>query len=155
LRVLFDTNVILDLLLDRQPWADSASELVDLVERGEIIGVLGATTLTTVYYVAASARDAPAARRHVEDLLRLFEVAPVTRGVLESALGVGMSDYEDAVLHEAGREAGVEALVTRDLRDFASGGITVYHPGELLAALDPEDSSDGPPEPQVPPPGRR
>jgi hypothetical protein len=75
--------------------------------------------------------------------------------VLESALGVGMFDYEDVVLHEAGREAGVEALVTRDLRDFASGEITVYQPGELLAALDPEDSSDGPSEPQVPPPGRR
>lgn len=155
MRVLFDTNVILDLLLDRQPWADSASELVDLVERGEIIGALGATTLTTIYYVAGCARDAAVARRHVEDLLRLFEVAPVTRGVLKSALAVGMSDYEDAVLHEAGREAGVEMLVTRDVRDFARGEIAVYQPGELLAALDPEDASTGPSGVQAPPSGRQ
>jgi predicted nucleic acid-binding protein len=136
LRVFFDTNVVLDLLLAREPWVDDASELIDLVERGELIGVLGATTLTTVYYVAASARDAETARQHVEDLLRLFEVAPVTRSVLKAALGTGMSDFEDAVLHEAGREAAVDALVTRDLRGFAAGEIPVYQPRELLVALD-------------------
>lgn len=141
MRVLFDTNVVLDLLLDREPWADIACELIDRVERGELIGVLGATTVTTVYYIAASARDAPTARRHVEDLLRLFEVAPVTRSVLKSALALEMADFEDAVLHEAGRESGADAIVTRDLRDFTRGELAVYDPKELLTALTAGSSS--------------
>ncbi len=147
MKILFDTNLVLDLLLDRAPWSDSAAELIDLVERGELTGVLGATTLTTIHYVAARARNPTAACTFLEDLLRLFEIAPVTRSVLESALLTGIKDFDDAVLHEAGREAGVEAVVTRDPSGFAAGALAVYVPRELLAALAQAEAPIVPPQP--------
>jgi predicted nucleic acid-binding protein len=134
-KVLFDTNVVLDLLLDRAPFADAAAGLAAFVERGALAGVLGATTVTTLYYLTAKALGSEEARAHMETLLRLFEVAPVTRSVLESALDLPFADFEDAVLHEAGREAGVTAVVTRNLEDFKSSTLSVYSPSELLTAL--------------------
>jgi predicted nucleic acid-binding protein len=134
-RILFDTNVVLDLLLDRAPFANAAAGLAAMAERGELVGVLGATTVTTVHYLAAKALDDQRARSHVKKLLQIFEVAPVTRSVLESALGLPFRDFEDAVLHEAGREFGATAIVTRNQPDFDGGSLAIYEPAELYVAL--------------------
>lgn len=135
MKVLFDTNVVLDLLLDREPHAEWAASLISRVERGELIGYLGATTITTVFYLATKVTGAKAAREQIEKLLGLFEVAPVHRGVLEAALTAGFSDFEDAVLYEAGRCAGAQCIVTRNVKDFARAVVPVYLPVELEAAL--------------------
>lgn len=135
MRVLFDTNVILDVLLVREPHAAAAVALMGRVERGELDGLLCATTLTTVHYLAAHRLGSRAARRTVADLLRVFEVAPLTRSVLEEAAELALHDYEDAVLHEAARHAGAESIVTRNERDFRAGRLSVYGPVELEAAL--------------------
>jgi predicted nucleic acid-binding protein len=134
-RVLFDTNVILDVLLDRAPHAAAATQLLDHVAGKTLDGLLGATTLTTIHYLAARAVGATRAERHLRTLLGLFDVAPVTRAVLTDALQLGFPDYEDAVLHEAGRHAGAAAVVTRDSKGFAAARLKVYGPAELLRLI--------------------
>lgn len=136
MNVLFDTNVVLDALLDREPWADAAVALFDRVESGDVVGHLGATTVTTVHYIASRNVGAGAAEEMMRDLLRLFEVAPVNRAVLEGALGLGFADFEDAVLHEAGRLVGAGAITTRDPAGFLKASLRVYAPDALVAALD-------------------
>lgn len=135
MKVLFDTNVVLDVLLERDSWAGAALYLFGKVESGELVGHLGATTLTTVYYIAHRNRGAEAAEGMMKDLLRLFEVAPVNRAVLENALDLRFADFEDAVLHEAGRVVGADALTTRNTTDFSKATLRVYTPEELIAAL--------------------
>ncbi len=135
MRVLFDTNVVLDLLLARQPHVETAAALVARVERGELTGCLCATTVTTIYCLASKAVGAEAARAQVKLLLGLFEVAPVNRAVLDGALAAGFSDFEDAVLHEAAVLWGADCLVSRNGRDFRKARMPVYGPGELEAAL--------------------
>lgn len=137
MKVLFDTNVVLDALLDRDPWSEAAVLLFSKVESGELVGHLGATTLTTVYYIASRNRGKDAADGMMRDLLRLFEVAPVNRVVLEGALDSGFVDFEDAVLHEAGRSVGAGALTTRDPKHFTKSALRVYAPDALVAALEP------------------
>ena len=73
MRVLFDTNVILDVLLARAPHAAPAIELLDHVARKELDAILGATSVTTIYYLAEKAAGKAQARRHVSDLLDLFD----------------------------------------------------------------------------------
>jgi predicted nucleic acid-binding protein len=136
LSVLFDTNVVLDALLDREPWAKAAVTLFDRVESGSIVGYLGATTVTTVHYIARRNVGTSAANAMMRDLLRLFEVAPVDRAVFEGALGLGFEDFEDAVLHEAGRLAGARLVVTRDPSGFSAATLRVYDPAALVAAVD-------------------
>ena len=133
MKVMVDTNVVLDLLLDRTPHATNAAQIFSLIERNVIAGCLGATTLTTVHYLATKVVGAQKARREIRKLLRLFEVAPVNRAVLEAALEAeGFRDFEDAVLHEAARQADADALVTRNESDFRKAVLTVYEPRELI-----------------------
>ena len=136
MKVLFDTDVLLDLMLDRQPFAEAAAELASRVERGELEGCLAAGTVTTLHYLARKVLGEKAVREAMVDLLALFEVAPVNRAVLQSALGLPFADFEDAVLHEAARQARAEAIVTRNLDDFRKSQLPVYAPDELLSALD-------------------
>jgi len=131
-RVLFDTNVVLDVLLARPQHVGSATALFDGVAAKEVDGLLGATTVTTIHYLATKAIGAAPAQRHIRTLLGLFEVAPVTRSVLTDALDLGYPDYEDAVLHEAARHAGAQAIVTRDPKGFPKARLKVYAPDELL-----------------------
>jgi predicted nucleic acid-binding protein len=135
MRVLFDTNVVLDVLLARPPHAAPAIDLFDRVARRELDGLLSATTLTTIFYLAAKAAGAAQAKRHVTTLLGLFEVAAVGRAVLADALALGFADYEDAVLHEAAHHAGATGIVTRDPKGFATAKLSIYSPAELLRLL--------------------
>lgn len=135
MKVLFDTNVVLDVLLDREPHAEVAAQLLSMVDSGRLDGAVCATTLTTIHYLASHAAGDEAARRYVGELLAMFEVARVDRAVLLTALDLDFRDFEDAVVHEAARAVGAAALVTRNGRDFARAVMPVFSPEELLAAV--------------------
>jgi predicted nucleic acid-binding protein len=135
-KVLVDTNVVLDLLLDREPHATPAAQIFSLIERNALVGCLGATTLTTVHYLATKVVGTKKSLREIRKLLRLFEVAPINRAVLEAALETkGFRDFENAVLHEAARQADADALVTRNEKDFKKAAMAVYGPGDLISIL--------------------
>ena len=133
--MLFDTNVVLDVLLDREPFATTAAQLFARVERGAMPGYLCATTVTTVHYLAHKTLGAEQARSKIRNLLRLFEVAPVNRAVLEGALASRLQDFEDAVLHEAALHVGAQGIVTRDPAGFKGARLPVYAPEELWKML--------------------
>ena len=103
MKFLIDTNVVLDLMLDRAPFADDAAQLFDQAERGNISAVICGTTVTTIFYIAAKTIGARKAKQAVGGLLSLCEVAPVGRAVLEAAIVSDFQDFEDAVLAAAGR----------------------------------------------------
>jgi predicted nucleic acid-binding protein len=134
-KVLFDTNVVLDVLLDRKPHIDVAAKLFALVDNSRLEGSICATTATTIYYIAAKSFGRRRAHSQVRELLTLFEVAPVDRDVLDRALDLDFADFEGAVLHEAARNTGAAAIVTRDGVDFANTTVPVFDPQELLAAV--------------------
>ncbi|HEX9945343.1 MAG TPA: PIN domain-containing protein [Thermoanaerobaculia bacterium] len=135
MKVLFDTNVVLDVLLNRAPFRDIAAQLVARVERKELVGVLGATTLTTLYYLVAKASGKKAARSAVRDLINLFEIAAVDRQVLARALESPIKDFEDAVLVQAVASAEVDAVVTRDPEDFQGSSLQIFSPQRLQGIL--------------------
>ena len=125
MRIIFDTDVLLDLLLDRQPFSIAAAQLLSQVESGEISGYTCATAATTVHYLAARVVGAKRAKAELRKLLALLEIAPVNRAVLDAALVARFADFEDAVVHEAGRQVSVQAIVTRNIRDFRHSMIPV------------------------------
>jgi predicted nucleic acid-binding protein len=134
-KVLFDTNVVLDHLLGREPFVDAAEQLLSLVDAGRIDGVICSTTATTIHYLASKAVGAQAAMEYLRKLLTIFDVACVDREVLLGSLDAGFSDFEDSVLHEAACKIGAAAIVTRDSKGFAKSTLPVFDPAELLAAV--------------------
>ena len=139
MKILLDTNIVLDVLMDRMPFSDTAVELFSKVEAGAIIGYLCGTTITTVYYLASKILGAARAQEEIKKLLSLFEVAPVNRLVLESALVVDFYDFEDAVIHEAACHVGADAIITRNLKDFKKSRISVYTSDELVRILNSQN----------------
>ena len=136
MKVLFDTNIILDVLLDRKPFAEHASFLLSKVERSEINGFICATTVTTIHYLLSKHLDREKARISISSIVGLFEVASVNRIVIESALKSKFTDFEDSVLHESARHAGVEYIITRNIKDFKKSKIPVFTPTEFLSILE-------------------
>jgi len=135
MKVLFDTNIILDVLLDRKPFADHASFLVSRVEKAEIKGFLCATTVTTLHYLLAKYLDEKQALINIHSIMALFEVAAVNRMVIESALKSKFTDFEDSVIHESARHAGVEYIITRNIKDFKKSKIPAFTATEFLSML--------------------
>jgi predicted nucleic acid-binding protein len=131
MKVLFDTNILLDVLLKREPHALAAVRLFAAVEYGQITGLITASTVPTLYYLIRKGVGGQVALTHLQNLLKLFEVAPVNRAILVDALQVGFPDYEDAVIHEAARHAGAEGIVTRNGQNFRSATLRIYSPDEL------------------------
>ena len=136
MKVLVDTNVVLDVLLDRQPFSLPAAALLSLVEKKTFEAALGATTLTTIHYLFSKAAGKKKADGAVSKLLGIFEIAAVDASVLDAAIRLALPDFEDAVLVEAARNAGADAIVTRDLTGFKKSDLPAYSPEEFLAALE-------------------
>lgn len=133
--LLLDTNVLLDVLADRAPWAEHSAQVLGHVERGAITGYVAAHGVTTLYYLLATHRDRNTARQKTRLLLRLLEVAAVDEDRLLQALDLPMSDYEDAVQVACAEKVGADVIVTRDPDDFEGTDPAVRSPTELLARL--------------------
>lgn len=132
MRILFDTNIILDLLLDRTPFSQDAVALIEQVEMGILTGVLCATTITTIDYLICKAIGKEKARIELEKLMSMFDIAPVNRLVLETALHNGLNDFEDAVIYESAFHHGVQAIISRNLKDFKNIELPVYTAKQFL-----------------------
>ncbi len=133
MRILVDTNVVLDLLLAREPFVHEASKIFAMVERGEVEGLLCATTLTTVDYLLGQSLSQKETREAIRQLLNLFDVATVNRVVLSAAADSAMRDFEDAVLAQSADHSGAERIVTRNTADFKESPVVAIDPSEFLA----------------------
>jgi predicted nucleic acid-binding protein len=136
MKILFDTNIIIDVFLDRKPFSEHASYLMSKVERSEITGFLCASTVTTIHYLLSKYLDKEKAIESINSLMALFEVASVNRLVIENALQSKFTDFEDAVLHESARHAGAEYIITRNIKDFKKTKIPAFTPTEFLSMLE-------------------
>ena len=135
MKVLFDTNVIMDLLLARTPHDIYAKDLFGHVEKEQIQGFLCATTVTTIHYLATKKMGTQPAVESIRSLLTFFDVATVNRAVIEAALATNFKDFEDAVLHESARLRQVDAIVTRNTKDFTQASLRIFTPIELVTIL--------------------
>ena len=135
MKVLFGTDVTLDLLLDRRPHSEAAAVLFSKAERGEIKGFLCATTVTTLHYLVSKAQGNSKARNSLEKLLSFLGVAAVNLSVVKLALEGKGRDFEDEVISQAASAIGASAIITRNIKDFRKSDVPAYLPGEYLEVL--------------------
>lgn len=133
--LLLDTNVILDVIVKRVPWAEEAVLVLDAVARGEARGLVAGHAITTVHYIVEKEAGRTAANTGVSDLLQVLAVVPVEAADFQRALALGLGDYEDAVQVAACLKAGVDYLVTRNAKDYKRAPVTPRTPGEVLGIL--------------------
>jgi hypothetical protein len=135
LKVLFDLNVILDMLQKRETFYTASAQALASAEVGLVEGWVAAHSLTTLFYLLARYESIEQARVTLADLLNIVSVAAVDQTVIERALALPYPDFEAAVQMMAAVRVGVDYLVTRNVRDYQAGPLLVLQPVELLALL--------------------
>ena len=133
--MLLDTDVLIDVALDRRPHSGPSSELLDRIERGPRRAFVAWHTVSNFYYLLTSARGDADTRGFIVDLVRFVAVAPADTTALRYAASLPMTDFEDAMQVAAARACGARHIVTRNVRDFARSPIPAMTPPEALAKL--------------------
>ncbi len=142
-RLLIDTNILLDVLLAREPWAEDAVQLLDLVGRGEVQGFVASHAITTVFSIVERERDRRVALTAVSDLLSIAAVVSIGAADLHRAMTIGLRDFEDAVHAAVCLQIGGQFIVTRNGKDYRGAPVETRTAGEILALLS-GGSSSGP-----------
>jgi predicted nucleic acid-binding protein len=135
MRVLLDTNVILDLLLVREPWRVEAEAIAQAAADGRIVAYAGASSITDIFYISRKLVGAEQARRVVRACLDTLQIVGVTRELLDAADRRAGDDFEDNLQVECAVTAGLEAIITRDPGGFESSSIPALTPTDLVARL--------------------
>ncbi|HEY8326693.1 MAG TPA: PIN domain-containing protein [Ktedonobacterales bacterium] len=133
-RVLLDTNVMLDWLLDRKPWADEAEPLWHARDTGRIIAYLPASALTDIYYIARRQVGSAHAIAAIDRSLTL-EVVPVNKSTMLHARALPGSDFEDNVIMACAEAERLDFIITRNPDDFEPSPIAVITPTDFVKRL--------------------
>jgi predicted nucleic acid-binding protein len=134
-RILFDTNVVLDVLLDRQPYVEASAAAWAAVETGITEGMVAAHAVTTIHYLIRKEMGNIKARRIISAILKVFRVATVDGAVVQEALQLPFPDFEDAVTAAAAQLAGCECIVTRDPKGFRGSSVRSLTPEAVTPVL--------------------
>jgi len=135
MRLFLDTNVILDVLADRDPWFRDSAAVLSLVDDPGVDGFLAAHSVTTLCYLASKPLGPDQTTAALLDLLDHLTVTPLDQDLLVRALSLGWPDPEDAVQAISAQRAKADYLVTRNASDFGSSTVPVVTPSQLLAVL--------------------
>lgn len=133
--ILIDTDVLIDVALDRQPFSDAASELLDRLQTGPKRAFVAWHSLSNFYYLVTPAGGGSDARDFITELIRFVAVADCGTDAIGFAAGLGMEDFEDAMQVAAARACGARFIVTRNARDFRRSPIPAIRPLEALESL--------------------
>jgi len=134
-RVLVDTNVVLDVLLDRLPHASASAAIWAAIESQVIEGLLSAHAVTTIHYLIRKQLGDAKAKRTIGVMLQVFEVAAIDGPILAEALQLHFADFEDAVTSAAAKAADCDWIVTRDAKGFRGSPVRTLTPEALVPLL--------------------
>lgn len=132
MKLLLDTNILLDIALKRQPFVVQAAQVLTTAQHQKFPLYMTATTITDLFYIVRKAKGKDIALAFIEDLLQYVDVAAVDKAVIMRALKLGLTDFEDAVQVGAAEQAGIDIIITRNESDFKDAAIRALNPGDFL-----------------------
>lgn len=134
-RYLLDTSVLLDLFLNRLPWAAEMAVIWDAHRQGQIKAFVAAFAVPTIFYIVRKPSGLKTARTVVQACLDTLDIAAVDQATLLAAQALSGADFEDDLQISCAMHCGADAIVTRDPRGFAAAPIPVLTPADLVASL--------------------
>ncbi len=135
MHVLLDTDVVIDFLMAREPFAQRAREIFELNAQRKIECYIASITPLNVFYVARKSLNLKGRLEIIRQLLLQVKVTPIGHEILLRAFDFGFSDYEDAVQYACAEADGLEAIVTRNVDDYKNAKLPVFTPDDFLQHL--------------------
>ncbi|MEX2568808.1 MAG: PIN domain-containing protein [Cyclobacteriaceae bacterium] len=134
-KLFFDTNVVLDLLGEREPFYDSVAKIATLADRGHLRLIVSALTFATVYYLLSRFESNEVVKEKIRKFKVIAETSDLTNKIIEQGLSSKFSDFEDALQYYCAVDTDCNILITRNGKDFKSSEIPVLTPLEYLSNL--------------------
>lgn len=135
MKILLDTNIILDIALERQPFFGESEQVLSLVEQGEVEGYISASTFSDLYYIIRKAKGRDSTLEFLRYIATFCQVATVDNSVISMALTCNFKDFEDAIQYSTAAINLVDAIVTRNPRDFPVTTPSIVTPNQLIQEL--------------------
>lgn len=136
MNVLIDTNVILDLLLRREPYYKNAAIISVLSEKGYISSYISASAVTDIYYIIKKElKNKNIILELIKNLLKVNHIATITESSIHEALDLEWDDFEDSIQYITGQQISAEYIITRNPKDFIGSQIKVISPDEFLGII--------------------
>jgi len=136
--IFFNTNIILDIALNRKPFAYDTFKLLVLIEEKLITGYVSSITVINVYYIISKIKGRTLALEFIKDLLQTFEVVDTDKSILIQAVYSGFEDYEDAAQNYSAVNYNIEIIITRNRKDFSLSKLKIYTASEFIIAFFPK-----------------
>lgn len=133
--ILLDTDVLIDVALDRQPHVEASAALLSLLERRPRMAFVAWHTLSNFFYLVSPAHGREDAREFLVELTRFVSVAPTDTDAFHYAAFLPLPDFEDALQVAAARACGASYIATWNVKDFRESPVPARTPIELLADL--------------------
>ena len=131
-RIFLDTNVILDYLLEREPFYYDALKLWAACEEGTVEGYVSALTVNNVHYIAHRLKSETTAMIAVRGILSVFNVVPLDKELMKLAADFHDRDYEDDIQLQSAIRSGCTHLFTRDSTHFHTKALAIVPPSSFL-----------------------
>ena len=132
MRILLDTNIILDIALGRPGYSEKAKEILFYLNSEQIPFYISATTVTDIYYVLRKSENHASALEFLQNFLQYADIAGVDKDIILNALNSGLSDFEDAVQIQCALLNQIPVIITRNKSDFKTSDVSVFTPEEFL-----------------------
>jgi len=133
--VLLDTNIIVDVALERQPYFEASQQVLLLIEQGQIQGYISASTFSDLYYIIRRSRGREWTTDFINWLVTYCQIATVNEAVIRMALTTNFRDFEDAIQYATAVINQLDAIVTRNPQDFPVTTPRILTPNQLIQEL--------------------
>ncbi|MEI2581426.1 type II toxin-antitoxin system VapC family toxin [Scytonema sp. PRP1] len=135
MKVLLDTNVIVDVALERQPYFGDSETVLSIVEQGQLEGYISASTFSDLYYIIPKDKGRDLTLEFLREISTFCQIATVDRAAIRMALTANFKDFEDAIQYSTAVINQLDAIVTRNPQDFPIATPRILTPGQLIQEL--------------------
>lgn len=137
MKVLIDTNIVLDVMLKRQPFYESGAAILKLSGKEDMQEFVSASAVTDIYYIVGrNLKDKEKAREQLRKLLKVVSIAAVSENEIKKALELDWNDFEDSVQYSVALLSDMDGLVTRNAGDYKKAELSIWTPEQFLERME-------------------
>ncbi len=137
-KIFLDSDVLLDLLLDREPFMDDIAEIIEVSILTEVKLCVSPISITNLYYIIGKLETQRKADTHTKKILKIVNVENVGQTIINRAANSKFKDFEDGVQNYCAEESGHEIIITRNTKDYKESQLSILTPTEYLAKIKSE-----------------
>lgn len=133
MKIMVDTNIIIDVLLEREPFVDDSCKLLSLCEEHQIDGFVSAASITDIYYLVRKyTHSTELAYKAIGKILEIVKICSVTNAEVLMAFQKKSKDFEDCLVAVCAKSINCDYIVTRNIRDFEEFDVPAIAPADFL-----------------------